>query len=469
MHFLTKLTRSLQNKMIRYLNVITITVAILFAGSSLAAVSADEAKQLGNTLTPWGAEKAGNKDGSIPEWTGQVKIPSNYDPKKQGVRPDPFANEKPLFSINAQNMEKYADKLTDGIKAMMKKYPTFRIDVYPSHRTAAYPPYEIDNALKNATSCKDIGNGQKLEGCYAGIPFPIPKTGNEEMWNHIARYTTHSYRAIFTNWFVDSGGTAILQGKNESYQELPFHDPKLTKPADGKTLYWRFRSDTTEPSRRAGEKSIFLDPVDMIGVGRRVWSYIPGQRRVKLAPDLAYDTPAPQSGGAQNMDDIEIFLGAQDRFDFKLLGKKEIFIPYNNFKMADGASCPDKLKFIKNHMNPDCIRWELHRVYVVEATLKAGIRHVYKRRTFYFDEDAPGAGIGDNFDATGKIYRVSIGTYYPMYEAQGLMSDQTTTHDLQSGTYATSGEVAETGGWYLGPRKPETYYSGEALAADGIR
>ena len=96
-----------------------------------AQVSPQEAQQLKTTLTPLGAEKAGNEEGSIPAWTGGMcTVPPGY---WHGTRRgDPFANEKPLFSITAQNMDKYADKLTDGTKAMLKRYPnTFRVDVYP--------------------------------------------------------------------------------------------------------------------------------------------------------------------------------------------------------------------------------------------------------------------------------------------------------------------------------------------------
>lgn len=447
----------------------TLVFGGVLATPALAAVTVDEAKQLGTALTPWGAERAGNKDGSIPEWTGQVKVPTSYNPKAPGVRPDPFVDDKPLFSITAQNADKYADKLSEGVRDMLKRYPTFRVDVYPSHRTAVYPKYVIDNTLKNATSCKAIDKELQLQGCYAGLPFPIPKTGAEVMWNHTDRFSAFSYQGVFTNWYVDAAGGAHLEGKQESWQENPFYDPKRSTPAGADMLYWRYRADTAEPARRAGEKIVILDAIDQINYGRRVWQYIPGQRRVKLAPDLAYDTPAPQGGGAQNMDDAEIFLGALDRFDWRLIGKKEMYIPYNNFKMADGKLCPDKEKFTKNHMKPDCVRWELHRVWTVEATLKPNFRHIYRKRKFYFDEDAPGAGIGDNYDASGQVYRVSLGSFYPMYESQGLMADQATTHDLRTGTYATSGDVAESGGWYVANPKPLLFFTGEAIAAEGVR
>ena len=437
--------------------------------TGLAAVSAEEAKQLGTTLTPWGALKEGNKDGTIPEWTGQVKIPASYDPKKPGVRPDPFADEKVLFSINAQNMDKYADKLTEGTQALMKKYPTFRVDVYPSHRTQALPQYIVDNTVKNATACKAVDNGLKLEGCYGGLPFPIPKTGTEVMWNHLLHYKAYSLGAEFTAWTIDASGTPILQGYNVSNQDWPWYDPKVPGVRPSNTVFWRYRHDMVAPSRKSGESFVMLDPVDVLGVGRRAWQYIPGQRRVKLAPDLAYDTPTPQSGGSQNMDDVQVFLGALDRFDWKLLGKREIYIPYNAFKYNDRKLCPTKVKFTKNHPNPDCLRWELHRVWVVQGDLKSMYRHNYKKRIFYWDEDAPGAGIGDNHDATGNVYRVSMNASSPLYEMKGFDTFIAWTMDLQTGVYAQVAEVAETNGWHEVPRKPDTYYTPDDLAGAGIR
>ena len=120
-----------------------------------AAVSADEVAKLKTDLTPFGAEKAGNKDGSIPAWAGGYTTPIAGD-KVGGRRGDPFSGEKPLFSITAKNADQYADKLTDGVKAMLKKYPdSYRLDVYKTQRTAAAPQWVYDNTAKNAVRAQD--------------------------------------------------------------------------------------------------------------------------------------------------------------------------------------------------------------------------------------------------------------------------------------------------------------------------
>ena len=443
------------------------------ASAALAAVSADEAKQIGTTLTGIGAEKAGNKEGTIPVYAGEgVKMPSGWDklPAPRG-RPDPFASEKPLFSITPQNAAQYADKL-DGTAEFFKKYANFRMDVYPTHRTSTYPKWVLDNTLKNATACKGIDNDLKLDGCYGGYAFPIPKTGGQAMWNHQTAYEASSWQGSSHSFVVANNGNVTLVDGADYWQQSWYYDPARTTPSKSETIYWAVRVDSNAPARRNGEKLVLLDPLDTLGVGRRAYQYIPGQRRVKLAPDLAYDTPAPTGGGIITMDDAKIFLGAQDRYDWKLIGKKEKYIVANNFKLADQVTCDDVKSLTKNFMNPDCVRWELHRVWVVEGKLKPGYRHIYHRRVFYWDEDNYAAGSSDQFDAGDKLYRISHAVSFPFYveEGAGTAGDGTVTYDLQTGAYAMQGSDATKGqGKWMIPRKNDLFYSPDALAGEGIR
>lgn len=437
---------------------------------ALAAVSAEEAKQLGGpVLTEFGAEKAGNKEGTIPAYTGEgVKPPSSYNPKDGGQRPSPYS-EKPLFSITAQNAAQYADKL-DGMIAMFKKYPNFRMDIYPTHRTQVYPQYVLDNTLKNATACKTISKELVVQGCYGGFPFPLPKTGAEVMWNHLLAFEGLAWTGITGAWSITSTGGAVFQAASNQVQSTPFFDPAKTTPAVGKDTYWRIRIDFEGPARKVGEKLVVIDAVDSLNVGRRAYQYIPGQRRVKLAPDLAYDTPSPTAGGVGVMDEGKGFLGALDRYDWKLLGKKEKYVMYNNFDLANYKVCPDEKVMIKNFANPDCVRWELHRVWVVEAKLKPGFRHIYHRRVLYWDEDTYSAGSAENYDAAGTLYRISTQMSYPFYEATGTASDASMFYDLQTGQWAWQGSVGRSGwGYTFIKDKPESWYSPETLAGEGIR
>jgi len=449
----------------------TVCALIGTSAAAMAAVSADEARQLGTTLTPWGAEKAGNKEGTIPAYIdGYVKPPATFDPKNPRVRPDPFADEEPLYSVNAANMAQHADKLSDGAKALLQKYPGFRLDVYPTHRTQRYPAHVNERSLKNATACKTSKDGLALEGCYGGVPFPLPKTGNEVMWNHNMRYQSPSYVANFRNVMIDAGGGINMQGELDIWQEYPVFYPDNNAVLAPTDPYWMVHVDWTGPARKAGEKLVLVDYMDPIKYRRKVWQYLPGQRRVKLTPELAYDTPNPASGGAAVMDEATVFNGGLDRFDFKLIGRKEMLIPYNAFKLFDEGACPESKRYLKGHPGPDCLRWELHRVWEVEATLKAGARHVYAKRKFYFDEDQPEVGASDNYDAAGKLYRAVFGLYFPFYETadQGF-GDATITIDFQTGAYLVQADYARGYFQPAAQRQPARFFTGDALAGGGLR
>ena len=448
-------------------------VSAAFAGSAFAAVSADEAKQLcGPVLTCIGAEKAGNKEGTIPAYTGEgVKPPANYDPKEPFRRPDPFAGEKPLFSITAQNAAQYADKL-DGMVEMFKKYPNFRMDVYPSHRTGVYPKAVLDNTVKNATACHGADASElKLEGCYGGFAFPIPKTGTQAMWSHLTNYESYSWGGFSTSWVIATNGVASLVGGNGFWQRSKYFTPGATAPAAANSIYWEVRVDSEAPARRNGEKLVLIDPLDVLGVGRRAFQYIPGQRRVKLAPDLAYDTPSPNAGGSATMDDAKVFLGAVDRYDWTLKGKKEKYIMYNNFKATEHTTCTDAVINTKNFANPDCVRWELHRVWVVHGKLKPGLRHIYPTRDFFWDEDSYAAGLSENYDASGKLYRIVTAIAFPFYSFEGGTSgDGTFNYDLATGVWSSQGSWSNKGSG-IAPQTPreDRFFTPEALASEGIR
>ena len=365
------------------------TLLALAANSALAGVSADEAKKLGTTLTATGAERAGNADKTIPEYSGGLTTPPAGYEKGSGVRPDPFATDKPLYSIKAADIGKYEAKLTAGTKEMLKKYPaTMRVDVYPTHRSIAFPKYVIDNTAKNAISVKTTDGGLGVEGTYAGIPFPIPKTGNEVMWNHLLRYTGQSYYAQYDSVNVDSAGKAVLATTGQFHVDYPYYDPKRTASRARTTSTSAPRLPTPRRLVAPAKHCCVQDYINPMKNGRKAWQYLPGQRRVKLAPDIAYDTPNPGTAGASTYDDTYVFNGAMDRYDFKLVGKQEMLVPYNSFKLVF-AKDPMAVT-TPNHLNPDYVRWELHRVWVVEATLKEGKRHIYAKRVFYVDEDSLG-------------------------------------------------------------------------------
>lgn len=428
-----------------------------------AAVSADEAKALGSNLTPIGAEKSANKDGTIPAYTGgNTTLPAGFK-AGDGIRPNPFAGEKPRFSVDAKNMAQYSGNLTEGAKALLQKYPTFRMDVYPTHRTVAFPKYVQDNTAKNAVKAKTLNDGLSMEGAHAGFPFPIPKTGNEAMWNHLVRFNGPAFEAKYRNLNVDANGRVALATEGVSTQEFPFWDNSKTS-AD---IFWRIKLTYTGPARRAGEALMIVDPLDIGTKDRKAWSYLPGQRRTKVAPDLAHDTPNPGTAGATTFDDTFMFNGSMDRFEFKLVGKKEMLVPYNAYQAVYQSKQDDLLK--PNHLNPDLVRWEMHRVWVVEATLKPGKRHVYSKRTFYLDEDSWAALASDGYDARGQLWRAGFAYMAPSYDLPAPYTDMFGHYDLVSRVYSVTGFIAETGGLRHTKPSSDREWTPDALAGAGIR
>ena len=445
------------------LTTLAAAIALAAACSAHAAISADEARALGTTLTAIGAEKAANKDGSIPAYSGGLSSAPAGFKAGDGIRPNPYAADKPRLVIDAKNLTQHAEQLTEGSKALIQKYPSYRIDVYPTQRSVAFPKFVTENTAKNAVRAKTLNDGRSIEGAHAGFPYPIPKTGNEAMWNHLVRFNGQAYEAKYRNLNVDASGRVNLATEGLSTQEYPFWDNAKTS-AD---TFWRIKLAYTGPARRAGEALMLIDPLDIGTKERRAWSYLPGQRRVKVAPDFSFDTPNPGTAGGNTFDDIFIFNGSMDRYDFKLVGKKEIYVPYNAYAAVYGAKQDDLLK--ANHLNPDLVRWELHRVWVVEATLRDGKRHVYSKRTFYLDEDSWAAVASDQYDARGQMYRAGFAYMAPSYDLPAPYTDMFATYDLIGRTYSLTGFIAETGG--LKHTKPlaEREWTADALAGAGIR
>jgi hypothetical protein len=438
-------------------------VAGIVATGAQAAITAEQAKALGTTLTAVGAEKAGNQDGTIPAYTGGLTTPPAGYKAGDGIRANPYASEKPRLVIDAKNMAQHADKLTEGTKALLQKYPTFRVDVYPTQRSVAFPKWVTDNTAKIALTAKTTNDGRSIQGAHAGFPFPIPKDGYEAMWNHLVRFNGPAYEAKYRNLSVDSNGRASLATEGLSAQEYPYWDNSKTSAE----TYWRIKLVYTAPARRAGEGLLIVDPLDVGTKERRAWSYLPGQRRTKVAPDFSHDTPNPGTAGGNTFDDIFIFNGSMDRYDFKLVGKKEMIVPYNAYAAVYGAKQDDLLK--PNHLNPDLVRWEQHRVWVVEATLREGKRHIYGKRTFYLDEDSWAAVASDQYDARGQLYRAGFAYMAPSYDLPAPYTDMFTHYDLIARNYSITGFIAETGG--LKHTKPlgDREWTADALAGAGVR
>jgi Protein of unknown function (DUF1329) len=324
----------------------------------------------------------------------------------------------------------------------------------------------LDSTVKNATACKAIENELKLQGCYGGVPFPIPKTGNQVMWNHNTNYNTWTADGRSEYWLVPTSGDAVMIGRGTFLNNWTYYDPASTGPYPADAIFYRYLGKDEAPARAVGGQFLLIDALDQVGIGRKVYQYQPSRRWVKITADLAYDTPNPYSGGSATMDDGGVFSGALDRFDFELTGKKEKFIYANNYLFNDYKACPNTvITATKNFPNPDCVRWELHRVWVVKATLKTGFNHVYHKRIFYWDEDGYGSGSSENYDANGKLYRIVSNSSVPFFEAPGGFGTTPVFMDLQTGIWSTASIMScpNCGWWPITTRIPENTFSPGAM------
>lgn len=411
-----------------------------------AKVSEQEAQRLTKDLTPMGAERAGNAEGTIPAWTGSMRgLPEGLKYSSGDVYPDPYADDKVVLSITAKNYKEYADKLGEGQKALFEKYPeTFRMDIYPTHRDGRFNQKVEDRTAFCATNTEQVNGVDGLSNFTGGAPFPIPSTGSEVIMNARVIHPTPAQDALLDDIATFPNGSVSKRQQN-ILADYPYANPDLevgVVDAAVSVNAGLVFIEVTEPAREKGKLTVVQEPLDAVTYKRNAWIYIPGSRRVRRAPTVGYDTPdAP--GGLVTIDDTLGFNGALNRFDWKLLGKKEVYVPFHNYTFDD-PSVKYKQLLPVNHANPDYIRYELRRVWVVEANLLDGKRHVYGKRRFYVEEDSWQFVLTENYDGRGELWRTAILNTVYDYAVGGYINRAEMFHDLQSSAYIAIRLVNET-------------------------
>ena len=444
--------------MMKRLVLLSATLALGFATipASLADTALDE------HLTPMGAERAGNAAGTIPAWDGGLtRAPEGY--RDGDHYPDPYADDQPLFVIDAGNAGQYAEYLSPGQRALLERYPTWKMRVFPTRRSAAFPQGHYDETRANVGVARLREDGNGITGTTGGIPFPVPKNGLEAIWNHLTRYRGETYAM---NW---SQAAVTREGRYTPVRfeyEYEFHYGSLDKTPEEREpgKLFNFLQTVTAPARLAGQILLVHEFLD----SRQAWTYNPGQRRVRLAPNVAYDNPGTAADGLRTNDDFVMFNGATDRYDWELVGKRELYVPYNSYRLLGNDVTMDEV-LQPGHINPDLARYELHRVWVVEARLKEGTSHIYHRRTFYLDEDSWMVVLVDKYDARGELWRVSeqhninfynIPMHYPALDAH---------YDLQSGRYLVMGLRNDEPRVYEPIERRAAHFTPAGLRAQGTR
>lgn len=428
-----------------------LSVLLALSGAVHAGVSAAEADRLGKDLTPVGAEMGASADGLIPAWKGK----SFYSSAQLNInRPDliamgrtnpmeaykllagNLADDKPRLTITRANMAQYAAQLTEGHKAMFRLYPSYKMNVYATERTGFFPQEIYDATKKNATSASLQGTDD-LKGAAIGFPFPIPKSGAEVIWNHRLKYRGNAVRLVNNSAIVSQDG-GIQQSRFVADVKFVYANYKNPAPADNKLALY-FRAKNQAPARVAGQTTLVHEPI--MG-SRSAWLFDPGLGRVRRAPDVGFDNPTLGADGEQFNDQVDTFNGSLERYDWKLLGKKPMLIAYNSLRMSSPAN-KAKDVLTKGHGNQDLARYELHRVWVVEATLKPGQRHQFKKRRFYVDEDSWAIAAVDCYDNRDQLWKFQEAHLATISFIPTVSPSPEFVYDLLTGRYYATGLLSD--------------------------
>ena len=415
-----------------------IKASLIATLASLAVVSTEvlaaDASILGSGLTANGADPSASADGMIPAYTGGItKPPAEY--VAGGDHVDPFAADKPLFSITAQNMGEYSNRLSAGQKALLaRKEGNYRMDIYPSRRSCALPQFVYDETKKNVARARLIDGGNGVAGARIGVPFPIPKNALEIFWNHNFYWHGHRYHAITSGANVYKNG-AITKIIREDWRYNFYADPQGPDPQHANDQF-HWMGIWKAPQRFNGSGFSMTNTINQVKEPRNGVMFNPSTRRIMKAPAAAvtYEGPLSTADGMRQSHDMFLFSGSPDRYEWKLLGKKEIFVPYNAYKASASTTSHDAL-MTPHNLNPDYLRYELHRVWVLEATQKDNFRMKQARRVFYVDEDSWIFLMADIFNKRDELIYVQHAFTKNYYEAPACVFEFDVMHDMTTGNY----------------------------------
>ncbi len=447
------------------------SLAMLLSVTAFAGVPPEVAARLGNDLTPMGSQKSGNKDGTIPEWTGGLQSPPANVTYKIGDRhPDPYADDKVLFTITAANMAQYEKNLGVLSVGMLKAYPeTYKMNVYPTHRSCAQPPAVYEVIKSNALNSVGAPDGAGFSGAIRSTAFPIPSVTQEMMWNHTLKFRDYKFTRQLVFAAPTRGGdfTAYVD-QNEGL--IPFSDPSKTDVSQLNNISFYYISNTVAPARSAGNVVLVHETINVSEGARKAWVYSPGTRRVRRAPNIAYDNPLTNSDGLDTTDNFGGFNGATDRYDWTYVGRQETYMPNNNYRFAQRDLQYKDILIPGGHMKMDYLRYELQRAHVFEANVRASTRHLYPRRQFWMEEDSWFILQNTAYDARGNLWRLHEQFAMTYYEGPVCDRVGATTNDLNAGRYLAGSLVNQEAqiSWKADELQ-EDRYTPDAIRRLGVR
>ncbi|WP_286261349.1 DUF1329 domain-containing protein [Thalassotalea atypica] len=435
---------------------------------ALAKVSPADSAKLSKELTPVGAERGANADGSIPAWDGGIKAaPAGYTPGDH--HPDPFSGDKVEYTITSANVGEYKELLTPGQVKLFETYPdTYKMNVYQTRRSASFPEHVYQASIDNAARAELVEGGNGITQAAVGVPFPIPSTGLEAIWNHILRYRGEGLTRQGGQAAPTAGGDYTYIGFDEQLM-LPYNvKGAAPEKLQESNILFKFKQKVSSPARIAGTALLVHETMDQIKTPRQAWTYNTGQRRVRRAPNVAYDAPGTASDGLRTTDDFDMYNGAPDRYTWTLKGKQELLIPYNDYRLHSDSVKYDEI-IQPGHINPDLVRYEKHRVWVVEANLKSDTRHTYKKRVFFIDEDSWQIAVTDIYDNRDELYRVGVAHGINYYEVPTQWSTLEVFHDIQARRYIAIGLDNEAEMYDFSATLEDKSFTPAALRREGRR
>ncbi len=352
----------------------------------------------------------------------------SYDPSKNSY-PDPFHKDEILFTIDKSNYLEYADQLlTPGQIEMFNVYSdTFKMHVYPSRRSCAVPP-EVNELTSQNAELTDEGEG--IIGIVGSIPFPNPSEALHHVWNHILRYRGVNIYGS-SPFYIINPDSSITYGAGEAIAINywnPFVDNK-------KGLQGMLMSKVTHPPRLADASLLVIESLNALKTPRKAWVYNPGTRRVRRAPDIAYDYKPTANQGITTTDQFDGFNGAKDRYEWTFLGTKKKLMPYNAYKLHE----TDIDKYLTPyHIDQNYLRYELVNVNVIQADLRKNKRHILPHRTMYFDTDSHNMLVEETFDEENKIMAYREFPIINYYDQPMCLSVHSATYDFATRRYQLS-------------------------------
>ena len=353
---------------------------------------------------------------------------SSSDPAGNSY-PDPFADDEILFTINGENYLDYANSiLTPGQVEMFETYSdTFKMNVYPSRRSCAVPDEVIKLTKSNANL---IDQGEGVDGVVGSIPFPNPTQALHHVWNHILRYRGVDIYGSSPFFIINADGSNTY-GAGEAIA-INYWNP--FKQND-KGLQGMLMSKVTHPPRLADASLLVIESLNAFKTPRKAWVYNPGTRRVRRAPDIAYDYKPTANQGLTTTDQFDGFNGAKDRYNWSLVGSHQKLMPYNAYKFHETNI--DEL-ITPLHVNQDYLRYELVNVNIVEASLKSDKRHIIPNRVMYFDADSHNMIAEETYDDNREIMAYREFPLINFYDQPMCLSIHSATYDFATRRYQLS-------------------------------